>query len=63
MMKYNIYFPIKAIPIIETRIYGYIVNFKDLEYVNETYGLSYTDSISYILQENNINSCTVAIDE
>lgn len=63
MLKHDIYFPIKSIPVIENRTYGYIVNFTDLEYINEIYGLSYADGISCILQENNINNCIVAIDE
>ena len=55
-------FPLESIPIIYNEDYGYIIKFDDLEYINEYYGLDYTNGIHCLLEENKIDNYVVAID-
>lgn len=52
-MKNN-YFPPKTIPIIYKEEYGYIIHIKDLEYLNEIYGISLNEALDIVLDEHNI---------
>lgn len=55
-------FPLESIPVIYNENYGYIIKFDDLEYINEYYGLDYTNGIQCLLEENGIDNYVVAID-
>lgn len=48
------YFPLNMIPVNYNEQYGYVINFKELKYLNEMYGLNYNESIYCLLNENNI---------